>query len=83
MLAWSFPLAPCQVELTPTGFAADFETVKLDVDTGGLTANLEQGWYSPGDGARRPSPIVRVHGRSHGEYRHRLVFRVSPVTRAG
>jgi Heparinase II/III-like protein len=76
-LAWCFPLAPCEVEADPREVVARFTGATLRIESDGLTTGVEQGWFSPSYGVRRPAPVVRLRGRSEpGEYRRVIVLRV-------
>ncbi len=76
-LSWSFPLAPCDVELCAHAAIARFGEVTLRIDFEDLTPTLEHGWLSPGYGVRLPAPVVRLRGRSDpGEHRSVIVLRL-------
>ena len=54
-LEWTFPLAPCTVEVSEGAATARFEAASLTVEAGGVTFAVEEGWLSPRYGVRRPT----------------------------
>ncbi len=64
-LRWTFPLAPCEVDLTRAGVVARFESgAVLELTAEGLEFSVDEGWLSPAYGRRIPTPFVRAHRRS-------------------
>jgi hypothetical protein len=63
-LEWTFPLAPCSVEVTDGGATAHFEAATLTVQAGGVTFAVEEGWLSPRYGVREPTPFLRARRRA-------------------
>jgi hypothetical protein len=63
-LEWTFPLAPCAVEVTDGGAMARFEAVSLAVEADGVTFTVEDGWLSPRYGVREPTTFLRARRRS-------------------
>jgi hypothetical protein len=76
-LEWTFPLAPCEVELTDAGATARFGTAVLTIEAEGVTFAVEDGWLSPRYGVRQPTPFLRARRRARpGE--DVTVFTVQP-----
>jgi uncharacterized heparinase superfamily protein len=63
-LEWTFPLAPCDVAISIGRAVAEFEGARLTVESPGLDFTVEEGWYSPSYGVRRPTPFLRARRRS-------------------
>jgi uncharacterized heparinase superfamily protein len=62
---WTFPLAPCRVELHDDGVRAAFYSgVSLEIIGNGLDFAVEDGWLSPAYGRRLPTPFVRARKRT-------------------
>jgi hypothetical protein len=76
-LTWSYPLAPCRVELRSSTAIARFGEITLSIHFDGPTATVEQGWLAPRYGARIPAPVVRLRSRSNpGGHVQRVVLRI-------
>jgi Heparinase II/III-like protein/Heparinase II/III N-terminus len=58
-LQWTFPLAPCETEVLPTGILARFDEVEARIE-GEIAFRVEDGLYSPRFGVRLPTPFVRA-----------------------
>ena len=63
-LQWTFPLAPCRVEVTDGGATAHFEAASLTVEAKGVTFAVEDGWLSPRYGVREPTSFLRARRRA-------------------
>jgi hypothetical protein len=63
-LEWTFPLAPCEVELTDDGATARFGTAALTIEAEGVSFAVEDGWLSPRYGVREPTPFLRARRRT-------------------
>jgi uncharacterized heparinase superfamily protein len=64
-LRWTFPLAPCQVEVRPGRAIASFASgAVLEVASDGVEFRVDDGWLSPSYGRREPAPFLRAHRRS-------------------
>jgi hypothetical protein len=63
-LEWTFPLAPCTVEVTDGGAIARFEAASLTIEASGVTFAVEDGWLSPRYGVREPTPFLRARRRA-------------------
>jgi hypothetical protein len=59
-LDWTFPLAPCTVELADGAATARFEAGSLTVEGRDVTFAVEDGWLSPRYGVRHPTPFLRA-----------------------
>jgi hypothetical protein len=63
-LEWTFPLAPCTVEMVDGGVTARFEAAALTITASGVTFAVEEGWISPRYGVRERTPFVRARRRA-------------------
>ena len=64
-LEWTFPLAPCAVEIDGARATARFASgVALTLEADGVDWSVEPGWLSRGYGVREPAPFLR--GRRAG-----------------
>jgi hypothetical protein len=63
-LAWTFPLAPCDVRRAPGRAVAMFERATLTIESEGLHFTVDEGWRSPSYGVREPTPFLRARRRS-------------------
>ena len=58
-LEWTFPLAPCETELTPDGVLARFDGFDVWI-AGDVEFRVDEGSYSPRFGLRQTTPFVRA-----------------------
>jgi hypothetical protein len=78
-LAWSFPLAPCDVDAAQDRAVAEFPTCRLEIECPQATVEVAEGWLSPGYGVRTPTPLIRARRDSRpGADATTLTLRVVP-----
>lgn len=78
-LQWTFPLAPSRVSVGDGWARAEFEGIALSIGCEGLTFSVDEGWYSPSYGIRKPTPFLRARRRGRpGRDRARFVLQVEP-----
>jgi hypothetical protein len=65
-LEWSFPLAPCAVQVESGIATAVFEGDRLAIQTDDAVLTVAEGWYSPRYGVRIRTPVVQASRRSSG-----------------
>jgi hypothetical protein len=77
-LQWTFPLAPCEVEVSGARAVARFGGgTSVEFDTPGVELRVEHGWLSPSYGRRERVPFLRGRKRSvAGEDRTELTLSV-------
>ena len=63
-LQWTFPLAPCTVEVGEGAAIARFEAASLTVEAAGVTFAVDEGWLSPRYGVRQPTLFLRARRRA-------------------
>lgn len=65
-LRWSFPLAPCDLQVSDDRAVAAFDGgVLLELRGAGLRFEAQEGWISPSYGKRVRTHFVRASRRSH------------------
>ena len=64
-LQWTFPLAPCTVQVGEGAAIARFEAASLTVEAAGVTFAVDEGWLSPRYGVRQPTLFLRARRRAH------------------
>jgi uncharacterized heparinase superfamily protein len=64
-LRWTFPLAPCELELSEAHAVARFDGgARLELRSSELELSVEEGWCSPSYGRRLPVPFLCAERRS-------------------
>jgi hypothetical protein len=59
-LEWTFPLAPCDVEVREGGATARFHSGLLEVEAPGLEFFVEPSFFSPSYGVRVETPFLKA-----------------------